>query len=103
MREAKRVLGDKITQELLSRWDQCDVIQDEIEIARTTLEETKRLEKELGEKPKEAQEVTDYLNSRTKRELKDLNISKRTHSIKLENNMTTKHTLLGMTKKKVKA
>jgi len=75
-------------------WPSIQVIFEQNDLVKEAIEAIQRVKAELGDMPKEATKIIDFLNSKNKYELQELDIDNRTGTILEVKKVLTKRNLM---------
>ena len=76
--QAKQQLWANIIESVNDIWPSIQVIYEQKDLIKATSEAIQKIKEELGKKPKEANEIIKFLNSKNKQELEEIGISDKT-------------------------
>ena len=92
--QAKEQLWANIIDSVNDMWSSIQVIFEQNDLVKEAIEAIQRVKAELGDMPKEATKIIDFLNSKNKYELQELDIDNRTGTILEVKKVLTKRNLM---------
>jgi len=91
--DIKKILWTNITQLINDVWSSIQIIFEQIDLVKIAFQEIQKTKEELGGKLEEAIRLINFLNSKNKHQLEQLNIEDRTGTILEIKKVLTKRTL----------
>ena len=92
--DIRNILWTDISQSINDVWSSIQIIFEQIDLVKVALQEIQKTKEELGGKPEEAIRIINFLNSRNKHQLEQLNIEDRTRTILEIKKVLTKRSLM---------
>lgn len=92
--DIKKILWTNIIESINDVWSSIQIILEQIDLVKVSLQEIEKTKEELGGKREEAIRLINFLNNRNKYQLEQLNIEDRTGTILEIKKVLTKRTLM---------
>ena len=94
LREINDILWDNIIQSIKDIWSSIQIIYEQNDLVKVALDEVENTREELGNRPEEANQLIQFLNTQTRQQLVDQGIQDRTATILEIKSVFTKRTLM---------
>ena len=94
LREIHEILWDNIIQSIKDIWPSIQIMYEKNDLVRAALDEVENTQAELGNRPEEANQLIQFLNTQTRHQLADLGIQDRTATILEIKRVFTKRNLM---------
>ena len=92
--EIRKILWSNIIDSINDIWSSIQIIFEQIDLVKLALEEVRKTREELGRKPEEAIRLINFLNSKNRQQLEQLDIEDRTTAILKIKKVLTKRNLM---------
>ena len=94
LKEINEILWDNIIQSIKDVWSSIQIMYERNDLVKLAIEEVESIREELGNRPEEANQLIQFLNTQTRHQLAELGIQDRTKTILEIKRVFTKRTLM---------
>ena len=92
LKEINEILWDNIIQSIKDVWSSIQIMYEQNDLVKLAIEEVQSTREELGNRPEEANQLIQFLNTQTRHQLEELGIQDRTRTILEIERVFTKRT-----------